>query len=245
MGTEEYELRGARVSDREFGSEIRGIAARDDEARRREDADTADLVARIQNGGEREFAELYERYFDRVYGYLRLVLRNSHEAEDAAQEVFVKAFQSIADYEARGRPFRAWLFTIARNHGVSLLRKRREVAIESDEMDTRLEREDSGSDSIELRGVTDKEFLVLIERLPIAQRQVIALRFMLDLKNAEIAEILQKEPNAVRALQHRALGNLKIRLSHRREAPGRRRPERMRAWPKRASVLRSRRFALR
>jgi RNA polymerase sigma-70 factor, ECF subfamily len=147
--------------------------------------------------------------------------------------------------QARGRPFRAWLFTIARNHGVSLLRKHKEVAIESEEMDVRLEREDFSAGPDELRWVTDKDFLVLIERLPVAQRQVIALRFMLDLKNAEIAEILEKEPNAVRALQHRAIANLKNRLAHRREAPGQHRRQRMRAWPKRAVVLRSRRFALR
>jgi RNA polymerase sigma-70 factor (ECF subfamily) len=220
------------------------VDARDDEARRLEDADTAELVARIQEGGRQEFADLYERYFDRVYGYLRLVLRHSHEAEDATQEVFVKAFQSLSDYEARGRPFRAWLFTIARNHGVSLLRKHKEVAIESEEMDVRLERENFSAGPDELRWVTDKDFLVLIERLPVAQRQVIALRFMLDLKNAEIAEILEKEPNAIRALQHRAIANLKNRLAHRREPPTQHRRQRMRSWPKRAVVLRSRRFAL-
>jgi hypothetical protein len=77
----------------------------------------------------------------------------------------------------------------------------------------------------------------------VAQRQVLVLRYMLDLSNAEIAEIVDREPNAVRALQHRAIRSLKQRLAHRQDLPGRRR-DRMRRWPKRAPVLRARRFAL-
>lgn len=222
-----------------------GAPQRDDDQRRREDADTAELVARIQAGEEGLFAEVYERYFDRVYGYLRIVLRKSHEAEDGTQDVFIKAFQGLPKYEARGRPFRAWLFTIARNHATSMLRKHKELVLESEELNSHRE-DGNGADggAEELRWFSDREFLVLIERLPVAQRQVLALRYMLDLSNAEIGEILDRQPNAVRALQFRAIQTLKQRLAHTREAPGERKRDRMRRWPKRAPVLRARRFAL-
>ncbi|MGH2955731.1 MAG: RNA polymerase sigma factor [Solirubrobacterales bacterium] len=225
---------------------IRGGAAhRDDVERRHEDADTAALVARIQAGEEDLFAKLYERYFDRVYGYLRILLRKSHEAEDGAQEVFIKAFRGLPRYKPQGRPFRAWLFTIARNHATSMLRKHRELPLESEELESRRENTGgNGASAEELRWVSDRDFLVLIERLPLAQRQVLALRYVLDLSNTEIAQIVDREPNAVRALQFRAIRTLRQRLAHRRPPPGQRRRDRMRRWPQRAAVIRARRFAL-
>jgi RNA polymerase sigma-70 factor (ECF subfamily) len=243
--------RGARSSDvaidpAKVVRAIRGGSPQlDDEQRRQEDAESDAMVTRIQAGEQELFSQLYERYFDRVYGYMRIVLRRSHEAEDGTQEVFIKAFQALPRYEARGRPFRAWLFTIARNHAISMLRKRNDLPIESEQLDVHLENDRTNGDGAEeLRWVSDSEFVVLIERLPIAQRQVLALRFMLDLSNAEIGEILDREPNAVRALQFRAIRTLKQRLAHTRPNPGRKPRERMRRWPKRAPVLRARRFAL-
>jgi RNA polymerase sigma-70 factor (ECF subfamily) len=242
--------RGERSSDVAIDSSkvvraIRGGAPQlDDEERQREDAATASTVARIKAGEMDRFSELYERYFDRVYGYMRIVLRKSHEAEDGTQEVFIKAFKGLPRYESRGRPFRAWLFTIARNHAISMLRKRNDLPVESEQLDVHLENERTNGASEELRWVSDSEFVLLIERLPIAQRQVLALRYMLDLSNSEIGEILDREPNAIRALQFRAIRTLKQRLAHKRPEPGRKPRERMRRWPKRAPVLRARRFAL-
>jgi RNA polymerase sigma-70 factor (ECF subfamily) len=237
--------RGARSSDVAIDPSkvvraIRGGAPQlDDEERQREDAATASTVARIKAGEMDLFSELYERYFDRVYGYMRIVLRKSHEAEDGTQEVFIKAFKGLPRYESRGRPFRAWLFTIARNHAISMLRKRNDLPVESEQLDVHLENDRTNGASEELRWVSDSEFVLLI-----AQRQVLALRFMLDLSNSEIGEILDREPNAIRALQFRAIRTLKQRLAHKRPEPGRKPRERMRRWPKRAPVLRARRFAL-
>jgi RNA polymerase sigma-70 factor (ECF subfamily) len=220
-----------------------------DEAERQlEDADTADLVARIQAGEDDLFADVYERYFDRVYGYLRILLRRSHEAEDGTQEVFIKAYRALPKYQPTGSPFRAWLFTIARNHATSMLRKHKELAIDSEELDTKLEEsDDNGAASEELRWASDRDFLVLIECLPLAQRQVLALRYLLDLSNTEIGEITDRQPNAVRALHFRAIRTLKGRLARRHESeavPEERPRHRMRRWPKRAAVIRARRFAL-
>jgi RNA polymerase sigma-70 factor (ECF subfamily) len=212
-----------------------------------EDLDSARLVIGFQAGDRDAFAALYRRYFDRVYGYLKLVLRDHHEAEDATQQVFIKALEALPRYERRKQPFRAWLFIVVRNYAVQLLRRDNALVLESEELNNRVDRAAPTADA-QLRAlsfVTDQDFMVLIGRLPLPQRQVLALRYMLDLPHAEIATILDREPGAVRAIHHRALKALETRLTRLGRAPRHdERSARMRRWVKRAPVLRERRFAL-
>jgi RNA polymerase sigma-70 factor (ECF subfamily) len=211
-----------------------------------EDRDTARLVTRIQGGADDQFGDLYRRYFDRIYAYLRIALSDDQLAEDATQQVFVKVLEALPRYEPRGKPFRAWLFTIVRNEGISVLRARRRTSVE-DPMELarwqdRLEADDA-ADHV-LGWIEDRELLLFIERLPASQRQVLILRYMLDLSHREIAEILRRTQVDVRAQQHRALRFLEARLT----ALGRSPTERERSgWQRRATqarVLRNRRFAL-
>jgi len=224
-------------------------------AQHSEDLDTARLVTAIQGGASHRFEELYSRYFDRVYAYLRIALRDQQLAEDMTQQVFLKVLEALPRYQSRGKPFRAWLFTIVRNEAVSQLRARRGLIVEDP---TELHRwqdrlyaaspqaaQDDGVDAREvLSWIEDRELLMFIERLPASQRQVLILRFMLDLTHSEIAEILGRTPVDVRAQQHRALRFLQQRLT----ALGRGPKTRERSgWQRRAGqarILRNRRFVL-
>jgi RNA polymerase sigma-70 factor (ECF subfamily) len=212
----------------------------------KEDRDTARLVARIQTGEHQLFSDLYTRYFDRVYRYLRLVLADAHRAEDAAQQVFLSVLEALPRYERRRQPFRAWLFVIARNRALSELRKQRLVElVDPVELGEGRAVELPDEPALgALRWISDRELLMLIERLPLVQQQVLMLRYALDLSHSETATVLGRSSEDVRIIQHRALQFLKARLvSLGREAPSRQ-SRRMRRVNKQATILRRRRFAL-
>jgi RNA polymerase sigma-70 factor (ECF subfamily) len=214
-----------------------------------EDVDTARLVMRIQGGDDSSFAELYMRYFDRVYSYLRVLLRNAHDAEEATQQVFLQVLEALPAYERRRQPFRAWLFTVVRNHAIAILRKRdRTDLLEPDDVDTLRERPEETIGGSAFDWISDRELVMFVERLPLPQRQVLVLRFFIGLSATETAAVLGRSPTDVRTLQYRALRYLEDRLA----AVGRRVPERTehtehsrsRAPIRFAPVLRTRRFML-
>ncbi|HEX2105694.1 MAG TPA: sigma-70 family RNA polymerase sigma factor [Solirubrobacteraceae bacterium] len=212
--------------------------------RHEQDVETARLVARAQAGDREAMPELYLRHFDSVYSYMRVALRDEHEAEDATQEVFLKAMQALPRFELRASvPFRAWLFRVARNELISRVRKGRWLQVE--EPDRIAERTDATSTGVGemLDCVSNADLMILLERLPLPQRQVIALRFMLDLSTEEMCTVLDRTPEAVRQLEYRARRSLEDRLDAiRRRGERRRNAMTMRVRP--APVLRARRFAL-
>jgi RNA polymerase sigma-70 factor (ECF subfamily) len=193
-----------------------------------EDLDTARLVTRFQAGDNEVFAELYMRYFDRVYSYLRLALDDDHAAEDSTQQVFLKVMEALPRYERRTQPFRAWLFTIVRNHAIRYLEKRGRMEVVDPVELTDRQPDPAGTEPAEAFGVlgwiSDRELLMLIERLPAAQRQVLMLRYMMDLTTTDIASILGRSSEDVRALQSRALRFLQQRLTALGRVPHGRQP---------------------
>ena len=209
-----------------------------------EDLDTARLVISFQSGDRSAFESLYARYFDRVYGYLRVTFSERHEAEDAAQQVFVQVFEHLARYERRSQPFRAWLFTIVRN--VALMRLRKESRVDVvDPVELGRQRDEEAPDLHALAWISDSDLMIFVERLPVAQRQVLMLRFMLGLRAAEIAEILGRTPNDVSQMQSRALRFLRDRLTAIGRSGTSRERSRLQRRKLQAPVLRARRFALR
>lgn len=214
-----------------------------------EDVDSARVVMRIHAGDKDAFAEIYTRYFDRVYSYLRIALRDPHTAEDVTQDVFFRVLQALPRYEFRGRPFRAWLFVIVRNCALTQLRRsdHEPDLLAPADLDRATDVTDVTVEMLGLPGldwVSDRDLVLLIERLPIPQRQVLLLRYALDMDNSQIAEVLGYSADNVRQLQTRALAFLHQRLA----AMGRSAPRgtriRMGAQVPQGLVIRARRFAL-
>jgi RNA polymerase sigma factor (sigma-70 family) len=214
---------------------------------RAEDEEAARLVRAFKAGDKEAFTPLYKCYFERVYGYMRVAIKDRHEAEDLAQQVFAQVFEKLPDYEERSQPFRAWLFVVARNYVVSFMRKQERIdVVEPAEIDRRRDRgvEDDRTAAWVLEWIKGADLFILFERLPLPQRQVLALRFLYGLETKEIAETMKRTETDVRGLQHRGLVFMRKRL----KALGRIGEDgellTMRARFQQAPVLRSRRFML-
>jgi RNA polymerase sigma-70 factor (ECF subfamily) len=229
------------------------VRAAPDAEKQRTTAESLRLVVRFQLGEPDAFRAIYERHFDGVYGYLLTALRDRHEAEDSAQEVFIRMLRALPQYEFRGTPFEAWLFRIVRNHTLNVKQRSAPVSpadpasidLWRDHRDRRLAETNATSGA-------DRDLLVFVERLPPSQRQVLVLRYMVGLDWIDIATVLGRTSGAVRQLEQRALSYLRTRLEA-SEAKSTSRTQslamRRRTWPspvasrRRSALLESARVA--
>lgn len=174
------------------------------------DPDLADVnAARADHAA---FATLYRRYADRVYGYAFYQLGDHHDAEDATERIFTAALGALSDFEDRGSSFRAWLFRIARNTVANAHRSRSRRG--TDPLPDSFDRASPDADPAKLVALADelREVRHAIAQMPEDRRQVILLRFVDGLSTAEVAEVLDRSPGAVRVLLHRSLRDLATRL---------------------------------
>ena len=151
------------------------------------------------------FLEIFQRYRDPVFRYCHRSLGNREAAEDAAQTTFMRAFANLKSCKDRDR-FHAWLFTIAHNVIVDAYRASKPSSpIDwADQIaDNAASPEDLAIAATELLQIT-----ALLGKLPDLQREVVELRLQ-GLTDKEIAGILGKSHQAIRAAQYRALIQLR------------------------------------
>src|SRR5437868_12335514 len=88
-------------------------------------------VARAKEGDQEALRFLYVSYSPNIYGYVRSIVRDDHEAEDVTQHVFAKLMTTLHKYDDRGVPFVAWLLRMARNVAIDHLRANRVTPTEN------------------------------------------------------------------------------------------------------------------
>ena len=166
------------------------------------------LVEQATRGDEAAFTNLYELHLKHVYRHIYYRVRACGDVEDLTQEVFIRAWRSIQRYKLLGRPFVAWLYTIAQNLITDYYRKQgRKHLVPMEKLLHVADREQSS----EMDSVLDLELVrQLLARLPEVQQRVLTLRFVEGLDHATVAAGLGKSQGAVRVIQLRALR----RLSH-------------------------------
>ncbi len=164
------------------------------------------LVQRAIKRDHVAFAQLYDRFVDKIYRYIYYKVGSKTEAEDLTGQVFLKAWEAIGHYQWTERPFAAWLYRIAHNLIVDYFRTKRDAS----SLDDITSLEHPGSDLDEIIGhhLTAEVLRQALKRLTPDQQQVIVLRFLEGYNTAEVAQIMGKQPGAVRTLQHRALAGL-------------------------------------
>lgn len=165
------------------------------------------LVEAAKNGNQRALTELYEHFFPKVYRYVAARLGNTEDAEDVTEEIFLRVVHNIQGFSWRGLPFGAWVFRIARNEVVSHVRREKNRSATTELTETIPDHAADHATAIEFQ-FTMQSIRVATEKLPEAQRQVIALRFGAGLSVAETAQALSKTENNVKVLQHKAIAKL-------------------------------------
>jgi RNA polymerase sigma-70 factor (ECF subfamily) len=161
------------------------------------------LVVRAVKRDAAAFGILYEHYLDRIFRYVYYRTGSTNESEDLTEQVFLKAWEAIDRYEARGVPFVAWLYRLAHNLVVDHYRSRRLTT----SLEDVTEAEEPGIDvveSVEAR-LDAEEVRKAIQKLTPEHQQLIALRFVDGLSHAEVAQIIGKSEGATRVIQYRAL----------------------------------------
>lgn len=153
-----------------------------------------------------KFGDLYERYFELIYGFVARRVRDRDTAEDLTSDVFHKALANLRNYEWRGSPFAAWLIRVAASTVADQYKRAVREASGGDGLPEPSAQPDM--DAIESRA----RLFRLVNQLPGDQRRVIIERFVDERSIREIAGRLGRSEGAVKQLQFRALENLRKQM---------------------------------
>jgi RNA polymerase sigma-70 factor (ECF subfamily) len=190
----------------------------------RRPANTQDLtqlsdteLVEVAKGNKEAFGVLYERYVEKIYRYIYYRTGNHHDAEDLTAGVFFRAMGHIESYTERGVPFQAWLYRIAHNLMANWHRDRgrRKIIPLEDFVNAGLpyDAPDIATEDKEERDA----LLGAVSRLPEERQQLLMLKFVSHLSNAEIGQIMDRTEGAIKSLYHRTL----IALREDMETPSR------------------------
>jgi RNA polymerase sigma-70 factor (ECF subfamily) len=160
-------------------------------------------ILRSLQGDQEAFANLVSRHQRQVYNLAYRMLGNSEDAEDAAQEVFLRAYTALSTFEL-GRKFSSWLLSIASNYCIDVLRRRRYAWMSLDDVSFRLVSPVEEPAGAVLRKEQAGQIQRLLQHLPEKYRLVVILRYWYDLAYEEIAATAGLSLNTVKTRLHRA-----------------------------------------
>ena|SRR3989344_1789222 len=178
------------------------------------------LVSQYFEGDGKALEELFGRYFRQVYAFAHSYAKNTKDAEDIAQETFLKAWRNLKKFDAN-KSFKTWLFAIAKNTAIDFFRKKREIlfsALDNNDgenifaetlADTAMLPTELSERNENIRGLA-----LAAARLPRKYGEIISLRYDEDLSFSEIARFLGEKLNTVKSRHRRALMMLKSVFSH-------------------------------
>ncbi len=172
----------------------------------------AELIAQAKKDPE-AFGLLYERYVGRIYRYLYYRTGNQEDAEDLTARTFYRALKSLPRYQDRGLPFGAWLYRIAHNVVANWLRDRsRRPVVALEALGSSASREHGPLEALEEQ--EERELLLQAVRcLPPERQELLILKFVEGLSNAEIGAVMGRSEGAIKSLYHRTLVALRAALA--------------------------------
>ncbi|MEW5717630.1 MAG: sigma-70 family RNA polymerase sigma factor [Chloroflexota bacterium] len=163
------------------------------------------LVTRAQRGDQNAFARLVETYQTPVYNLAYRMLSNANDAEDAAQETFLRAYSQLKTFHV-DQKFATWLLSIAAHHCIDRLRRRKFLwlSLEDDALEESLASDAPEPADEALRHESAQEIAASLERLAPAYRLIVVLKYWHEQSVEEIARTTGDSVSAVKVKLHRA-----------------------------------------
>jgi RNA polymerase sigma factor (sigma-70 family) len=173
-----------------------------------------EIIKKVLAGEQALFAQLVQRYQSYVFTLVLRFTDNREDAEEISQDVFVKAYRSLADFRGEAK-FSTWLYTIVRTSCITFLRKKRldTTSLDSERTTLQLENRESGftANAIEQKS---KHAMVnaAIRMLSPDDTQIITLFYKGEQTLEEIGRVMGLDPNTVKVKLHRARNRLKEKM---------------------------------
>lgn len=173
--------------------------------------DELSLIRLAKQGDSEAFGVLYIRHMDAIYRYIYFRISDEVEAEDLTEEVFIRAWEALPNYQPVEFPFTSWLYRIAHNIVVDYHRRRKPELLPDLELHV-LGRTPSSEDDVIQRHFS-ASLVDAIQTLDDEEQQVLVLRFVEGLSHREVSKAIGKTEGASRIIQHRALTALQKIMS--------------------------------
>lgn len=173
-----------------------------------------EVIAKVLAGDQQAYAELVGRYQHYVFTLALKYCQSREDAEEVAQDIFVKVYRSLADFKGTSK-FSTWLYTITYNTSVTFLRKKRMATSSIDDEKTfmQLENQESSFSANQVEQKTRVNRVnEAIGQLSAEDSQIITLFYKAEQSLEEIGKIMGMEPNTVKVRLHRARHKLKEKL---------------------------------
>ena len=172
-----------------------------------------ELISRVRVGERLAYRELVDLHGDRLYAFIRRMVRDHHDAEDICQDAFFKAFASLSSFSTEYR-FSTWLFTIGYRVCLNRLRRKRALTGEIDFAALPSDGSTEPSASLESEEAARVKGMVwsAVDRLTPPQRATVLLFYRNEMSCRDIAQVIQLPLATVKSHLHRARARLRVEL---------------------------------
>lgn len=176
--------------------------------------DDNEIIRSVLNGDQQAYAQLVDRYQNYVFTLALRMVKSREDAEEVAQDVFVKAYRYLADFKGASK-FSTWLYAIVNNTCITLLRKKK-LVVQSLDQDNIFEAADSRDSGMRADKVEQKSKQQMVNQaismLGPDDAGIISLFYKAEQSMEETAEVLGIEVNAAKVRLHRARARLKEKM---------------------------------
>ena len=173
-----------------------------------------EIISQVLNGDQQAYAGLVSRYQSYVFTLALRMVKNREDAEEVAQDAFIKAYKYLADFKGHSK-FSTWLYTIVNNTGISFLRKKK-LDIHSLDNEKVFEVADSQDSGMRANIIEQKSKLAMVNDaialLSTDDAQIITLFYKAEQSLEETAQVLGIEVNAAKVRLYRARTRLKEKM---------------------------------